>query len=341
MSNDATKAAEVDRDEVERQEKTDLGLLTVGFLLVVVAFAASALLFTKPTFALGYRTALFTAAGVFGYLALVFMAISNPKARRTFSSPIFRLGEMFSTAVGVEASVRSRTDIDARLEEAVEELRKATSSLRTPLSEAAEAKVVDAYLDALHNNLDRTVRSIFDDSVRREYRTDIKAFGVDKLAEAETSLRKASATVTARGFLNLIIGIGFAIAAFFFLRDSVNSIQQIDIADLTVQNVIVIVGIRLSLTILLTLIAYFFLTLYRTSLEDVRYYQNEITNLASRSSALALAIGTNKDELLLEIGSKLMSDDRNLNSDNVDQVSIGDNKLLRELVGKLPSISVK
>ena len=49
---------------------------------------------------------------------------------------------------------------------------------------------------------------------------------------------------------------------------------------------------RLSLIIFAQLFAYFFLRLYKNGLDDIKYYQNEITNVELKVSALKVALDT-------------------------------------------------
>ena len=56
----------------------------------------------------------------------------------------------------------------------------------------------------------------------------------------------------------------------------------------------------MSLAVFVQTFAYFFLRLYKTSLDDIKYYQNEITNIESKWLALN-AVMEEKDKALLKI----------------------------------------
>jgi hypothetical protein len=58
--------------------------------------------------------------------------------------------------------------------------------------------------------------------------------------------------------------------------------------------------LRISIAIFVQTFAYFFLRLYKTSLDDIKYYQNEITNIESKWLALNAVI-EDKDKALLKI----------------------------------------
>jgi hypothetical protein len=68
--------------------------------------------------------------------------------------------------------------------------------------------------------------------------------------------------------------------------------------------------LRVSIALFIQIFAYFFLRLYKTSLEDIKYYQNEITNIESRWLALA-AIDLKNDALLKLVVDSLIKTERN------------------------------
>jgi hypothetical protein len=67
--------------------------------------------------------------------------------------------------------------------------------------------------------------------------------------------------------------------------------------------------LRISIALFIQTFAYFFLRLYKTSLEDIKYYQNEITNIESRW--LALKAATDKPEFLKSAIDALLKTERN------------------------------
>ena len=67
--------------------------------------------------------------------------------------------------------------------------------------------------------------------------------------------------------------------------------------------------LRVSIALFIQTFAYFFLRLYKTSLEDIKYYQNEITNIESRW--LALATAKDKPEFIKPAIDSLLKTERN------------------------------
>lgn len=68
---------------------------------------------------------------------------------------------------------------------------------------------------------------------------------------------------------------------------------------------------RLSLILLIEIFSYFFLRLYKNSLEDIKYYHNELTNVDSSISALRLALLIDCRETISKLITHLLKIERN------------------------------
>jgi hypothetical protein len=93
-------------------------------------------------------------------------------------------------------------------------------------------------------------------------------------------------SLSRRGNLNLIIGILTTVVGFYLLGVFVFSPvgYSHDIEEFSINFIP-----RISLVILLEVFAYFFLRLYKTSLSEIKYFQNEITSIEAKYLALKLA----------------------------------------------------
>lgn len=68
---------------------------------------------------------------------------------------------------------------------------------------------------------------------------------------------------------------------------------------------------RLSVIVFAELFAYFFLRLYKSGLEDIKYYQNELTNVELKISALKVALAAKDNEILKIVIGELAKVERN------------------------------
>ncbi len=68
---------------------------------------------------------------------------------------------------------------------------------------------------------------------------------------------------------------------------------------------------RLTLVIMIEIFAYFFLSLYRTSLQEIKYFQNELTNIEAKQIALRAALSYGDQPMVADIVAKLATTERN------------------------------
>lgn len=144
--------------------------------------------------------------------------------------------------------------------------------LRDQLHSQSSAETVESLKKAWTHDLDRNSQV---EQVSRQ------------LAEAKKRLTNELDAVNRRGNLNLSIGI-------------VTTISGLAILGLTVfdryagpadpQAVALHYLPRLSLVLFIEVFAYFFLRLYKASLAETKYFQNELTNIESRFTALVVAL---------------------------------------------------
>jgi hypothetical protein len=102
-----------------------------------------------------------------------------------------------------------------------------------------------------------------------------------------TSLRNAS-------ILNLFVGIGIAAAGIFVLYTAFVDIEKFGASpERTISSTdffIFTLLPRISATLFIQIFAYFFLLMYRSNLSDIRYFQNEMTNLDAYATAITLSL---------------------------------------------------
>ncbi|WP_431686615.1 hypothetical protein [Hahella sp. NBU794] len=111
-----------------------------------------------------------------------------------------------------------------------------------------------------------------------------------------------------RGNLNLTLGIlttiiGLVVLGYFVLKiDSIPEDKMAFIAHFTP---------RLSLVILIEVFAYFFLKLYKSSLAEIKYFQNEMTNSEAKLAAIKCSIMTSDSAATSNVIQTLATTERN------------------------------
>jgi hypothetical protein len=97
-----------------------------------------------------------------------------------------------------------------------------------------------------------------------------------------------------RSHLNLIIGIGtklIGLVALGFITFTITTSVATSQSNLKDVGAMILTSYlpKLSLVMLIELFAYFFLKLYKSDLSEIKYFQNELTNVEMRYAAVRLA----------------------------------------------------
>jgi len=132
-------------------------------------------------------------------------------------------------------------------------------------------------------------------------------------AQFEDSVRRLNAEVSAqgrRGNLNLVLGILTTVSGLVLLGYFVINLEPSKAEANYVDFVRHFIP-RLSLVGFVELFAYFFLRLYKASLAEIKYFQNELTNVESKAIALGAALNTQKESTISDTIISLTKTERN------------------------------
>lgn len=146
------------------------------------------------------------------------------------------------------------------------------------------------------------------------------------------------------GTINLIIGLFTTLVAIGVLVNLILNVQSIHFD--TTKDFLLYLTPRLSLAIFIEVFSFFFLKLYKTNLEDVKYFHNERTNIDSKIIALKTSLLLDKDDILIEIIKSFSNVERNfiLKKDettvNIERIKM-DNKQELDMISKITDIIEK
>jgi hypothetical protein len=130
----------------------------------------------------------------------------------------------------------------------------------------------------------------------------------EELQNTKRRIREEIEALTRRGNLNLIIGGATTLIAVLLLGYVVLSAQT----SVTDPNEFWWHFIpRVTISIFIQVFSFFFLRLYRNSLEDIKYFQNELTNVDSRYAALETSLLFGDKDLIAKAIDELFKTERN------------------------------
>jgi hypothetical protein len=126
--------------------------------------------------------------------------------------------------------------------------------------------------------------------------------------ETAERLNREVAALSRRGNLNLSIGIITTVGGLGVLAYVVFQVNQLPKETWAVASHYVP---RLSLVLFIELFAYFFLRLYKSSLGEIKYFQNELTNVESKRLALIVALNQGDLATVTKVIEDLAKTERN------------------------------
>lgn len=167
---------------------------------------------------------------------------------------------------------------------------------KAELIESAKKRIVGNTLLAADLSLKNDISSF-------KYQIEINKHYSDIVYRLENEIDR----LNRRGGVNL--GIGAVIALFGILYLGYTVTDQVIINDKL--EYIMHMAPRLSFVIVIELFAYFFLKLYKNGFEEVKYFQNELTNIDSKVLGIKFLKDVRNEELMGEVIKNLMSTERN------------------------------
>jgi len=197
-----------------------------------------------------------------------------------------------------------------RLEVAVlrEKLSKISDTTALLGDEGRRNLVVELQARLAKEAADSLLESIRSDLLTTLARESKERAAIDHLQDSRARLLKELDALGRRGNLNLALGAITTVIGIFLLGLSVFS--EITAAKDTWSFLSHFLP-RLTLVVLIELFAYFFLSLYKTSLNEIKYFQNELTNIEAKQVALRAALHSNVPDSVNGILNTLASTERN------------------------------
>ncbi len=183
-----------------------------------------------------------------------------------------------------------KNQLEESQQNTVEEIKRTTHAKlslsnedRKELTSAIKKQITDNVAEDLLKSVSEKRKNVITSTEATELRAGF--------TEAKLRLMDEVASLSRRGNLNLVIGgvttvLAVALLAYIVL----NANPPIKADSRNLDALLWHYVPRLSVSIFIEIFSFFFLKLYRNSLEEIKYFQNEITNIESRMIGLEAAI---------------------------------------------------
>ncbi|SNB38225.1 hypothetical protein [Flavobacterium psychrophilum] len=145
------------------------------------------------------------------------------------------------------------------------------------------------------------------DIVAKEFPKSISvSIYLNELSEVDSNIRRQIKRLVYNSNLNLIIGILINSVGIIILFFSIYNLN-----DYSKSNIIPYFIPRISIVIFMQIFSFFFLKLYKECLSDIKFFENEITNLNFKITALKVALDKNDTEIINQLILNYSKIDRN------------------------------
>lgn len=144
----------------------------------------------------------------------------------------------------------------------------------------------------------------FKDKVRVEA---IVEFFIQEAKSIETRVKGEINRLSKSAIINLSLGMMLSIGGILYLGNFVVNVKNFG----SIEEMIINTFPKAIFVLLIEVFAYFFLKLYKQSLDDIKYYQNELTNIESKNLAIQIAKQSNNHKLITICIEKLLGTERN------------------------------
>lgn len=265
-------------------------LLTAASLVAVSGLALNFWFEVESPFRSSVIRALALLAPAIGVVAAAFAYLQPSSTARSNSN-------------AEESFARTRYYLDRKLAELRESLG-STDQLEPKFTEADKARV----LSSIQAKLESEALQSYVAGIQELIATNLRRESVEQLFRSISErLGREVQDQAKRGNLNLILGILTTLIGLTVLGYSVFYAPVTQ----SPSEILAYFVPRVSLVVLIEVFAYFFLRLYKQSLSEIKYFQNEITNIESRQLAIQFAAKPTEADLRLKIVEELMKTERN------------------------------
>jgi len=197
--------------------------------------------------------------------------------------------------------------------EALDQIKKDLSELKvqsnTGLSTGTQEAVVEAVRDLVRDNIVSAATDTVSKTFNEKTSNFFSSKEIDKIAiELIELLISERRTAAIRSFMNLFFGIIISGYGVYLLSTVV---QDLQIKSAEPVDTALNFAAKFSVVILVQVFGYFFLNLYRSGSQDMKYYQNEVTNVSAWRLSLRAAISTGDAAVIGGLSQRLASIERN------------------------------
>lgn len=203
--------------------------------------------------------------------------------------------DSYSTIVLRHEILESQKNIENTIKEALH---------KNPEILNVEKSIYEKIVTNLEGSLINKLDARFQNNIKSEF---IITSIINELNPLTKNIEKYIDRIQRNSIVNLFIGIVGTITAITILAFAILTNKQFT----NLQDFFIHFLPRFTFVVFIQLFAFFFLKLYKNNLEDAKYFQNELTNLTAKSSAIKISYLMGNTEKVAEVIKELSMTERN------------------------------
>lgn len=196
---------------------------------------------------------------------------------------------------------------ESKLKE-LEELVKSGKKDEGPLSESEREIIVSEIKNNILSEASSSLLKEIEEKYSSEFRSQSQVSGLqEQLENTRLRLRRELEALSRRGNVNLVIGVLTTVAAVGILTATILDPS----VKLTSDTLVTHFAPRLTLSLFIEIFSFFFLKLYKSGLGEIKYFQNELTNIELKFVSLESALRSENEELVAGVVGEFSRTERN------------------------------
>lgn len=198
-------------------------------------------------------------------------------------------------------------DIEVKLNE-LESIARTIGKADGLFPESERELIIEKITDDIISNASNSVLKEIEKKHSDRFKAESQAAGIqEQLESTRLRLRSELEALGRRGNVNLVIGVLTTLAAVGVLTTTILDQNIV----LTSETLLSHYAPRLTLSLFVEIFSFFFLKLYKSGLSEIKYFQNELTNIELKFVSLVSALRTNNEEITTRVIGEFSKTERN------------------------------
>lgn len=232
-------------------------------------------------------TALYIAMGfgilLTGLIKIMSNFLNNEKSESIFKNILVKL-------IGINSTPVAKKEI--------------SSKVNIEIDESEIDRAVGLVKDKIENTSNELYFSVLKEKLKGQVQIENFQY---KISGIESRVKSEIIRLSKSGIINLSLGMMLSIGGITYLGLFILDAKDFD----DLEHMFMSVFPRSVFVLLIEVFAYFFLKLYKQNLDDIKYYQNELTNIESKNLALQISKQSNNHKLITLCIEEFLKTERN------------------------------